>query len=152
MVGTWLSEICSCSCLAVLPDSGWVLLNKIYQPFFTSLYIGACAERRCCKQVGRVLKFYTHQFSVKQFRHEISFGSLAAAPVSAAVHVRVGPVLTTCFAPPLARRVGFVVVGGCGGGGCDGGAEQISPQNLVHALICVSKRAPRPWGVGGSQP
>ena len=39
MVGTWLGEICSCSCLAVLPDSALVLLNKIYQPFFTSLYI-----------------------------------------------------------------------------------------------------------------
>ena len=38
MVGTWLGEIRSCSCLAVLPDSTWVLLNKIYQPFFTSLY------------------------------------------------------------------------------------------------------------------
>ena len=33
MVGTWLGEIRSCSCLAVLPDSAWVLLNKIYQPF-----------------------------------------------------------------------------------------------------------------------
>ena len=38
MVGTWLGEIRSCSCLAVLPDTAWVLLNKIYQPFFTSLY------------------------------------------------------------------------------------------------------------------
>ena len=38
MVGTWLGEIRSCSILAVLPDSAWVLLNKIYQPFFTSLY------------------------------------------------------------------------------------------------------------------
>ena len=37
MVGTWLGEICSCSSLAVLPDSAWVLLNKVYQPFFTSL-------------------------------------------------------------------------------------------------------------------
>ena len=34
----WLGEIRSCSSLAVLPDSAWVLLNKIYQPFFTSLY------------------------------------------------------------------------------------------------------------------
>ena len=41
MVGTWLGEIRSCSCLAVLTDSAWVLLNKIYQPFFTSLYIDA---------------------------------------------------------------------------------------------------------------
>ena len=39
MVGTWLGEIRSCSCLPVLPDSAWVLLNKIYQPFFTSLYL-----------------------------------------------------------------------------------------------------------------
>ena len=38
MVGTWLGEIHSCSCLAVLLDTAWVLLNKIYQPFFTSLY------------------------------------------------------------------------------------------------------------------
>ena len=38
MVGTWLGEIRSCSCLPVLTDSAWVLLNKIYQPFFTSLY------------------------------------------------------------------------------------------------------------------
>ena len=38
MVGTWLGEIRSCSSLAFLPDSAWVLLNKIYQPFFTSLY------------------------------------------------------------------------------------------------------------------
>ena len=38
MVGTWLGEIRSCSSLAVLLDSAWVLLNKIYQPFFTSLY------------------------------------------------------------------------------------------------------------------
>ena len=38
MVGTWLGEIRPCSCLAVLPDTAWVLLNKIYQPFFTSLY------------------------------------------------------------------------------------------------------------------
>ena len=36
MVGTWLGEIGSCSCLAVLPDSAWILLNKIYQP---SLYV-----------------------------------------------------------------------------------------------------------------
>ena len=39
MIGTWLGEIRSCSCLAVLLDSAWVLLNKIYQPFFTSLYV-----------------------------------------------------------------------------------------------------------------
>ena len=39
MVRTWLGEIRSCSCLAILPDSAWVLLNKIYQPFFTSLYM-----------------------------------------------------------------------------------------------------------------
>ena len=45
MVGTWLGEISSRSCLAVLPDSAWVLLNKIYQPFFTSLYTG---EECCC--------------------------------------------------------------------------------------------------------
>ena len=39
MVGTWLGEIRSCSCLPVLPHSAWVLLDKIYQPFSTSLYV-----------------------------------------------------------------------------------------------------------------
>ena len=39
MVGTWLGEIRSYSSLAVLPDSARVLLNKIYQPFFISLYV-----------------------------------------------------------------------------------------------------------------
>ena len=47
MVGTWLGEIRSCSCLAVLPDTAWVLLNKIYQPFFTSLYGTATPARPC---------------------------------------------------------------------------------------------------------
>ena len=37
MVGTWLREISSCSSLTVLSGFAWVLLNKIYQPFFTSL-------------------------------------------------------------------------------------------------------------------
>ena len=46
MVGTWLGEIRSCSCLAVLPDTAWVLLNKIYQPFFTSLYWNLHRVRR----------------------------------------------------------------------------------------------------------
>ena len=45
MVGTWLGEIRSCSSLAVLPDSAWVLLNKIYQPFFTSLYNRDCGQK-----------------------------------------------------------------------------------------------------------
>ena len=44
MVGTWLGEIRSCSSLAVLPDSSWVLLNKIYQPFFTSLYLNLAKD------------------------------------------------------------------------------------------------------------
>ena len=48
MVGTWLGEIRSCSSLAVLPDSAWVLLNKIYQPFFTSLYISK-EEEQCTR-------------------------------------------------------------------------------------------------------
>ena len=52
MVGTWFGEIRSCSCLAVLPDSAWVLLNKIYQPFFTSLYfynfLVICLETGLC--------------------------------------------------------------------------------------------------------
>ena len=52
MVGTWLGEIRSCSCLAVLPDSAWVLLNKIYQPFFTSMYV--CARRECQKRATRL--------------------------------------------------------------------------------------------------
>ena len=33
MVGKWLVEICTCSCLTFLPSSGWVLLIRIYQPF-----------------------------------------------------------------------------------------------------------------------
>ena len=37
MVGTWLGEFCSRSCLSVLPGSAWVLLDKIYQPFITPL-------------------------------------------------------------------------------------------------------------------
>ena len=46
MVGTWLGEICSCSCLTVL----WfcltarVLLNKDYQYFIAPLY--KCKYRR----------------------------------------------------------------------------------------------------------
>ena len=38
MVCTWLREVCSCSCLPVLPGSAWVLLSKIYKPFMGSLY------------------------------------------------------------------------------------------------------------------
>ena len=40
MVCTWFNEICSCSCLHVLPGPAWVLLSKIYKPFMGSLYIG----------------------------------------------------------------------------------------------------------------
>ena len=29
ILSTWLSEICSCSCLTVLRGPAWVLLNKI---------------------------------------------------------------------------------------------------------------------------
>ena len=32
----WLEEISSCSSLTVLSGFAWVLLNKIYQPFFLS--------------------------------------------------------------------------------------------------------------------
>lgn len=39
MVCTWLSEICSCSRLTFLPRSAWALLNKIYKPFFSILYL-----------------------------------------------------------------------------------------------------------------
>ena len=38
MVGTRLREISSCSSLTVLSGFAWVLLNKIYQPFFSPLY------------------------------------------------------------------------------------------------------------------
>ena len=31
---TWLQEFCSCSCLTALPGLAWVLLSKIYIPFF----------------------------------------------------------------------------------------------------------------------
>ena len=34
MVCTWLQEICSCSCLPVQPGPAWVLLSKIYRPFW----------------------------------------------------------------------------------------------------------------------
>ena len=37
-VCTWLREICSCSCLTVLPGPVWVLLNKIYILFPGTLY------------------------------------------------------------------------------------------------------------------
>ena len=52
MVGTWLGEIRSCSCLAVLPDTAWVLLNKIYQPFFTSLYMLSGFTLHCSIENG----------------------------------------------------------------------------------------------------
>ena len=57
MVGTWLGEIRSCSSLTVLPDTAWVLLNKIYQPFFTSLYVrifGEVVEQRAEADRGRL--------------------------------------------------------------------------------------------------
>ena len=38
MVCTWLRDICSCSCLPVLPGPAWVLLCKIYKPFLGALY------------------------------------------------------------------------------------------------------------------
>ena len=38
-VCTWLREICSCSCLTVLPGPAWVLLNKICKEYISSLYI-----------------------------------------------------------------------------------------------------------------
>ena len=40
MVCTWLREICSCSCLAVMPCPAWVLLSKIYIPYLGALYRG----------------------------------------------------------------------------------------------------------------
>ena len=40
MVCTWLGEICSYCCLTVLANCALVLLlNKIYKPFFSTLYI-----------------------------------------------------------------------------------------------------------------
>ena len=39
MVCTWLRELCSCSCLPVLPGLDWVLLRKIYRPFYGALYL-----------------------------------------------------------------------------------------------------------------
>ena len=39
MVGTWLREISSCSYLTVLSGFAWVLQNKIYQSFFSPLYL-----------------------------------------------------------------------------------------------------------------
>ena len=36
--GTWLREVCSCSCLPALLAPAWVLLSKICIPFCRSLY------------------------------------------------------------------------------------------------------------------
>ena len=44
MVCMWLWEICSCSCLSVLPGPAWVLLSKIYKPFSGALYT-------CCHHI-----------------------------------------------------------------------------------------------------
>ena len=38
-LGTWLWEISSCSCLTFLSGPAWVLLSKIYKPFWGSLYV-----------------------------------------------------------------------------------------------------------------
>ena len=38
MVGMWLGEISSCSCLTVLPGPAWVLLSKTNIPLFPPLY------------------------------------------------------------------------------------------------------------------
>ena len=66
MVGMWLGEIRSCSCLAVLPDSAWVLLNKIYQPFFTSLY----------STKHDVFLFRRGYFCLKSCVNQLNFGLL----------------------------------------------------------------------------
>ena len=41
----WLRELCSCSCLPVLPGSAWVLLRKIFILFSRSLY-NLCSSQR----------------------------------------------------------------------------------------------------------
>ena len=49
---TWFGEICSCSCLPVLPGSAGDLLSRICKPYFRALYmymfsfsvIGPCAK------------------------------------------------------------------------------------------------------------
>ena len=38
-LGTWLREICSCSCLTFMPGPAWVLLSKICKDFFSALYV-----------------------------------------------------------------------------------------------------------------
>ena len=43
-VCTWLREICSCSCLTVLPGPAWVLLSKTCKPLFAPLYCRARAH------------------------------------------------------------------------------------------------------------
>ena len=76
MVCTWLGELCSCSCLTVLPDSAWVLHDEIYKPFsptstpFTILGgdKGVCVE---CLQIceTRLLKkhlYLKHLYVVKE--------------------------------------------------------------------------------------
>ena len=64
MVGTWLGEIRSCSCLAVLLDSAWVLLNKIYQPF--SLLCTYCWELQKVSQ-----KWISHVIVIHTFFNSI---------------------------------------------------------------------------------
>ena len=39
MDGTWFGEVSFCCCLPVLPGFAWVLLNKFYHPFFSTLYM-----------------------------------------------------------------------------------------------------------------
>ena len=64
MVCTWLGEIRSLSCLAVLPDSAWVLLNNICQPFFTSLYVLAGEQKFSHVLIPQDVVFVEPEFAV----------------------------------------------------------------------------------------
>ena len=39
MDGKWFGEVSFCCCLPVLPSFAWVLINKFYQTFFSTLYL-----------------------------------------------------------------------------------------------------------------
>ena len=68
----WFGEICSCSCLTVLPGPAWVLLSKFHKPFtsFTaSLY-------RVTEQLGQNLPLtlmWKLRFSIKTLYQNATF-------------------------------------------------------------------------------
>ena len=82
MIGTWLGENSSCSCVTVLPGSAWDILNKIYQVVFTPLYrdgknsgfkVERSAHLLCqsrtpsCKGEGQTTQFLKLYSTVQRF-------------------------------------------------------------------------------------